>query len=258
MKKFLALFLLLFLLVSPALAENSKRVIDEADLLSATDEQTLEENLARIMDTYHFDIVILTKESIGDRQGEYFAADYFDDNGYGYGEGKNRDGMIFFYVTQGDSVGNTLHIVRSGKGETIFDYETVDEMVDHIRPYMARKDYAASVARFVIDAEGMLEAHKAVNRANRLAPIFAISGLAIGAVVAFSFKAQMKTVRRKSGAANYIRDGSFRLTRQQDIYLYTTTTRRRIQSDNNRGGGGGHGSFTGGSGTHHTSSSYKM
>ena len=45
----------------------------------------------------------------------------------------------------------------------------------------------------------------------------------------------------------------------QLIYLYTTTVRRRIETDSGRGSGGGsHGSFTGSSGTHHTSSSYKM
>ena len=100
--------------------------------------------------------------------------------------------------------------------------------------------------------------YKLIYHPNRMLPIFLGGGLLIGAIVAFSYKSQMKTVRRKAGASSYIRDGSFRLSRQQDIYLYTTTTRRRIQTDNNRGGGGGHGSFSGSSGTHHTSSSYKM
>ncbi len=257
MKKTLAVLLLLLLLVTPALAEKS-RVVDEADVLTPEEEQKLDDYIAGIREKYHFDVLILTMNSIGDRQGDYYAADYFDNNGYG--EGPNHDGVCFFYVPQGDRNENTVFFVKTGSGERIFDPDTDDEIADQIRPYMRQKNYGGAFATYVLQVERRLEASVPVNRANRMLPIFLIVGLAIGAAVAFSFKAQMKTVRRKSGAANYIRDGSFRLTRQQDIYLYTTTTRRRIETDNrgSGGGGGSHGSFTGSSGTHHSSSSYKM
>ncbi len=151
-----------------------------------------------------------------------------------------------------------MFFVKTGSGERIFDADTDDEIAEQIRPYMRQKNYGGAIAKYVLEVENRLEYKKPINRANRMLPIFLGGGLLIGAIVALSFKSQMKTVRRKAGASSYIRDGSFHLSRQQDIYLYTTTTRRRIQTDNNRGGGGGHGSFTGGSGTHHTSSSYKM
>ncbi|MBR5109232.1 MAG: TPM domain-containing protein [Clostridia bacterium] len=256
MKKALLIVLLLLLLVSPALAENS-RVVDEADLFSASDEQQLEYAIAQLRETYKFDVLILTMQSIGDRQGDYYAADYFDANGYG--EGKNHDGVCFFYVTQGDKYGNTLFFVKTGSGEKIFTDAVDDDIFMQIRPYMVQKNYAAAAAKYLVEVEGYLNAGKPINRVNRLLPVFAGVGLAIGAITAFVFKGQMKTVRRKAGAMSYVRDGSFRLSRQQDIYLYTTTVRRRIQTDNNRGGGGGsHGSFSGSSGTHHSSSSYKV
>ncbi|MBR3106991.1 MAG: TPM domain-containing protein [Clostridia bacterium] len=256
MKKTLAVFLLLLLLVIPALAENS-RVVDEADVLTREEEQRLEEYIAGIREKYQFDVLILTMNSIGDRQGDYYAADYYDHNGYG--EGKNHDGVCFFYVPQGDRNGNTVFFVKTGSGERIFTADVDDEIVDQIRPYFRKQNYGGAIAKYVLEVEARLESNKPVNRANRFLPIFLGGGLLIGAGVALSYKAQMKTVRRKSGASSYVRDGSFHLSRQQDIYLYTTTTRRRIQSDNNRGGGGGsHGSFHGSSGTHHTSSSYKL
>ena len=255
MKKALAAVLLLLLLVSPALAENS-RVVDQADVLTGEEEQKLEEYIAGIREKYKFDILILTMDSIGDRQGDYYAADYFDNNGYG--EGPNHDGACFFYVREGDRNENTVFFVKTGSGERIFTPDVDDEIADQIRPYMRQKNYGGAFATYVLQVESRLESHQPINRANRMLPIFLGGGLLIGAIVALSYKSQMKTVRRKAGASSYIRDGSFRLSRQQDIYLYTTTTRRRIQTDNNRGGGGGHGSFSGGSGTHHTSSSYKM
>lgn len=255
MKKLIAVFLLLLLCLSPALAENA-RVVDQADVLTGEEGQKLEEYIAGIREKYKFDILILTMDSIGDRQGDYYAADYYDHNGYG--EGKNHDGVCFFYVREGDRNENTVFFVKTGSGERIFDPDTDDEIANQIFPYMRQKNYGGAIAKYVTEVESRLEAYKPVKRATRLLPIFLGAGLLIGAIVALAYKSQMKTVRRKAGASSYIRDGSFHLSRQQDIYLYTTTTRRRIQSDNNRGGGGGHGSFTGSSGTHHSSSSYKM
>ena len=51
-------------------------------------------------------------------------------------------------------------------------------------------------------------------------------------------KSQMKTVRRKAAAGDYVEAGSFQLSRRQDIYLYTTTVRRKIESNSGRSGGG--------------------
>ena len=253
-KKALAVLLLLLLLVSPALAEKS-RVVDQADVLTQEEEQKLAEYIANIREKYKFDLLILTMDSIGDRQGDYYAADYFDNNGYG--EGPNHDGVCFFYVREGDRNENTVFFVKTGSGERIFTPDVDDEIAEQIRPYMRQKNYGGAFATYVLQVESYLVAHQAFNRANRMLPIFLIIGLLIGVMVALAFKSQMKTVRRKSGAMSYVRDGSFHLSRQQDIYLYTTTVRRRIETSSG-GGGGSHGSFTGSSGTHHTSSSYKM
>ena len=85
-------------------------------------------------------------------------------------------------------------------------------------------------------------------------PIVLGAGLVVALIVVFILKGQMKTVRRKPDANSYVRDGSFQLTRAQDIYLYTTTTRRKIESDNNHGNHGSRGGSGGGSSTFTSSS----
>lgn len=254
MKRLLALFLLLCLFLSPVLADN-RRVIDEADLLTDAEEQKLEQAIALIQEKYQFDIVLLTKESIGQRDGKKYAGDYYDANGYGFGD--RHDGVIFLYVAQGDMYGDTVHFTNTGRSERILNNEA-DEMVwNDIKSDIHSRRFASAFARFIQDMEYLLEADQPLNRANRILPITGIAGVAIGAMVAFILKSQMKSVRRKSDAMSYIRDGSFQLTRQQDIYLYTTTTRRRIETPSSSGGGGSHGSFTGSSGTHHTGHSHR-
>ena len=253
MKKFLALLLLLLLCVSPALAEQP-RVIDEADVLTANDEARLEQAIALIRQEHQFDVVLLTKTSIDGKVPRYYAADYYDYGGYGYND--THDGIILLLVT-GASVGDRDYtIVMTGRGEKIFNYDVVYGIEEDILPALRASNYSAGMARFVTDVDARLADYTPDRRTAKVAPILVIAGLIVGAIVAFVLKAQMKSVRRKNSAANYVRDGSFKLTRVQDIYLYTTTTRRKIETQSSGGHGGG--GFTGSSGSHHTSHSGKF
>ena len=258
MKKFLALLLLLLLCVTPALADQS-RVIDGADILSASDESTLEQAITLVRETYRFDVVLLTKTTIDGREARYYAADYYDYNGFGYND--THDGIILLLVVGAEAGNRDYTIVMTGRGETIFDDDAVYAIEDDILPALRSSNFTTAMARFVRDVEARLgyydEYYKPVNRTKRVAPILLVIGAAIGAAVAFGLKSQMKSVRRKNGASSYVREGSFQLNRVQDIYLYTTTTRRRIETQSSSGGGHS-GGFTGSSGTHHTSHSGKF
>ena len=252
MKKLLALVLLCFLALPHALAD-APRVIDEADVLSAADEDKLEQAISLIRDQYRFDVVLLTKTSIDGKVPRYYAADYYDYNGYGYGESK--DGIILLLVT-GAGVGNRDYtIVNTGRGEKIFSDSAMDAIEADMLPYLRLSDYPAGMARFVTGVEARLADYTPAKRAAKVMPVMLLIGLAVGAIAAFSLKFGMRTVRRKADASSYVRQGSFQLSRVQDLYLYTTTTRRKIETSSGGRGGGG---FTGSSGTHHTSHSGKF
>ena len=61
-----------------------------------------------------------------------------------------------------------------------------------------------------------------------------VVGVAIGFVVASVLKSQLRSVRRQSGAANYLTEGSLSLRVRQDHYLYQNTTRTpRAKSNKN-------------------------
>ncbi len=253
MKKILALLLLLLLFVTPALADGN-RVIDDADVLSSSDESTLEKAIALIGEQYQFDVVLLTKTSIDGKVPRYYAGDYYDYGGYGYGE--NHDGIILLLVTGAGAGDRDYTIVNTGLGEMVFDDNALYAIEDNMLPYLRASNYSAGMARFVTDVEARLEYMTPKNRTMRAAVVMTGIGLAVGIIVALILKGQMKTVRRKVGAQSYVRDGSFQLSRVQDIYLYTTTTRRKIETQSS--GGGHSGGFTGSSGTHHTSHSGKF
>ena len=253
MKKFLAMLLMLLLFISPALADQS-RVIDESDVLTADQEAALEKAIALIGEQYQFDILLLTKDSIDGKVPRYYAADYYDYNGYGYGD--SHDGTMLLLVTGGGEGNRDYTIVNTGKGEKVMSDSAMYEIEDDILPYLRMSNYSTAMARFVTGVEARLADYTPARRTAKVAPILILIGVAVGAIVALVLKGQMKTVRRKVGASSYIRDGSFHLSRVQDIYLYTSTTRRKIETQSSGGHGGG--GFTGSSGTHHTSHSGKF
>ena len=257
MKKIFVALILLMLTISPALADQS-RVIDDADVLSADDESTLEQAITLVREKYQFDVVLLTKTTIDGREARYYAGDYYDYNGFGYND--THDGIIILLVTGSEAGSRDYAIVMTGRGERIFDDDAVYAIEYDILPPLRSSNYTTAMARFIRDVEARLEFYAdyytPVNRTKRVAPILLLIGAAVGAAVAFGLKSQMKSARKKNSASSYVREGSFQLNRVQDIYLYTTTTRRKIETSSSSGGGGG--GFTGSSGTHHTSHSGKF
>ena len=256
MKRFFVLLALLLLVASPALAAN--RVIDDADVLSASDENALEQAIAAVSQEYNFDIIILTKTSIDGRTATYYAADYYDDHGFGLGD--TRDGVMVLLVT-GAGVGNRdMGIISHGRGEKIFDLDAIYALEDDVLPYLRQSKYSSGMAQFVMSVRDRLIDYQPGNRAGRVLPVTLIIGLVVGLIVVFTMKSHMKTARRKNTATSYVREGSFQLSRVQDIYLYTTTVRHKIETESSGGHGGhsGGGGFTSSSGGHFTGHNSKF
>ena len=257
MKKILALLLLLLLLLCvPSALADTNRVIDEADVLTASEESALEEAITFIREAYSFDVVVLTKTSISGRTAHYYAADYFEAQGYGYGD--KKDGIIVLLVTGAAAGDRDMGIASHGRGEKVFDINEIYAIEDAILPALRASNYGKGMTQFVELVGDRLNDFTSTNRTKRVAPFILLGGLVIGLIVAFVLKGQMKSARRKSDASSYVREGSFNLSRVQDIYLYTTTTRRRIETQSSGGGSRGGGGFTTSSGGHATGHSTKF
>ena len=253
LKKLLPLLLipLMLVMLCPGALADASRVVDRAGVLTASDEAALEEAIAIIRETYAFDVVLLTESSIGNQSTAYYSDLYYANGGFGYGE--NRDGIMLLLVTGGGVGNRDYFIMNTGRGEKIFTDSVMYNMEDNFLPYLRSSNYAKGMGQFVLDVQAQLEAAKPLNRANRVLPFTLGGGAAVGLAVSLALKGQMKTVRRKQNAASYIREGSFQLTRAQDLYLYTTTVRHKIETQSSSGRSGGFGGgFTGGSGMHHT------
>lgn len=269
MKKFCILLLALCMLCLPALAES--RVTDDAGLLTAEEISALEAEIQALRDTYQMDFALVTEEysQTSGRAFHVYAADYFEAHNYGCGAGK--DGVIFL-VSMGE---RDYAIVTHGKAIEVFTDYGIEQIKEDVVPYLSDGDYAQAFSRFLRAAGQYLahyeEAGQAYDidvpvqlltpgeRTAQALPIVLIVALVAALITAFCLKGQLKTVRRKIDAASYVRQGSFQLSRVQDIYLYTTTQRRKIETESNHGGsGGGSSTFSSSSGGSYGGSSGKF
>lgn len=255
-KRVCALLTALCLLFLPCLAlastadEPVQRVFDEADLLSSSTEQSLEEAIDAIRRQFSFDVVVVTVPHTSGQEPKYFAADFYDYGGFGLNA--THDGILLLIV----SSTRKYFMLNTGVSEQVFDDSTLYGVEDEVVPYLRSNDYNGAASAFVNRVRARLLLLTPGGRANAALPFLGGLGLVSSVITTLIMKVQMRSVRRKSNASQYIRRGSFNLSRSQDIYLYTTTTRTRIETSSGNGGGhiggSGSGGFTGSSGTHHS------
>lgn len=63
----------------------------------------------------------------------------------------------------------------------------------------------------------------------------AVIGLILALIVVLCLRGQLKTVRRQSAAADYVKKGSFRLTAQTDRFMYKKLEKTRKEDNSSPG-----------------------
>lgn len=277
MKKLLGLLIVSFVLfgIMAVSAREIPCVADYDELLSVTEERQLEEKISEISQEYSFDIVILTFDDLDGKDIETYTADYFMDNGYGYGS--ERDGLILSIYSGRDEDIRKFCSLGHGSGEDatgvyfyncLYDESSVVDSLSDDEFYAAFSEYLDLAREFLAAYEDGDAYNPHTNRYRRpgvlntgfsVGELFvgALIVLAVSAVVAFIYlyilKSKMNTARRAANAAGYVENGSFVLRRQKDFFVFSNVSRVRIKSDTNSHGGGsfrssGGSSFKGGSG----------
>ena len=246
-------------------------VVDNADLLTSLEEAELQSAIEQIRDDYQFDVVILTVESTEGLSVAAFADDYYDYNGYGIDE---ENSGVLFLVSMAD---RDWFISTCGKGISLIADGEIDYIEYEIIPYLSDGDYNYAFSYFVSTCDEILEYNsrgESFAEANgydygddyyhtdeyyysdgyyeddytpqsfsflRNAVIALTTGFVIALIVVLSMKAKLKTVRAKSGAADYVVAGSMNLTHSDERFLYRHVTRtpRQQNNSNGRSGGGG-------------------
>ena len=118
------------------------RLTDEADLLSDSEETDLLAKLDEISDRQKCDVVVATVNSLEGKTAMEYADDFYDYNGYGYGE--ERDGIILL-ISMED---RDWWMSTCGYGITAFTDAGQKYMSDKFIPMVSDGEYADAFTKY--------------------------------------------------------------------------------------------------------------
>ena len=217
-----------FSAIIPVSAAEYWLVFDDADLLTESEEIELDAKYEEIGIRHQMEIVAAVFETIGDFAPKEYADDFYDNNGYGYG---NDKAGVLLLVCMDE---REYRILSNGFAADAITMEYIDYISDAIVSDLSAGDYAAAFETFAEECDyyinGYINGFPFDFSTNLILAL--IVGLVIGLIVASTLKAQLKSVRRQNQANVYVKEGSMKITRSGDYFMYRTVTRTEKPKNN--------------------------
>lgn len=258
----------LFFLSVCGFDSQEKKVYDDGELLTETEEAELQELLVKTAQVTEQDLIIVTTQNNQGKEARDYADDFYDDHGFGY-EKENGSGVLFLI----DMDGRTFYISTAGTAIGKYTDRKIEDTLDALTPHMRAGDYAEACFTFVSEAERCLNGGETAKNGyydpdtdrfaeypavkevpgwkkalsfKRLAVTFAVSA-AVSAFVVLIIFWKRKT-RMSVNRGTYLKNLEFK--ERSDRFTHTTVVTRQIPKND----GGDSGRSGGGYSSSHTSS----
>lgn len=240
---------------STVVLDTRARVVDMAELLNDSEKTALLSKLDEISERQKLDIVVLTVNTLDGKTPRDYADDFYDYNGYGFGE--NKDGILLL-VSMED---RDWWISTTGYGITALTDAGIEYISEKFLSDLSDGDYAQAFTTYAELCDQFITQAKTgepydtgnmpeepFNVAWNILVAFVI-GLVVAVIVTGIMKKQLKTVQLKSEANNYVKANSMIVTENRDLFLYNQVSRRARpkETDNSSGGSSTHTSSSGSS-----------
>ena len=248
----LALVCCMFLMTPIYAKTDLPRLVDNADLLSSTEESNLMKQLDEISKRQKFDVIIVTTDTLEGKTPKDYADDFYDYNGYGYGN--NHDGVLLLISSMEK---RDWYITTIGYGITAITDAGRSYISDQVVSDLSDGNYVSGFERYAElcdDFVTQAKNGKPYDTGNmprgpfpfmRNLLIALLVGLIVGVISVQCMKAKMKTVRVQKSAANYEKEGSMVINESRDMFLYSKIDRRRKPKQNQSSGSSTHKSSSG-------------
>ena len=266
-KKILSLIIVTFICISavfPVYADKQTipeerqkpLLVDDADILSDSEESKLLEKLTNISHDIDCEIAVVTVNSLEGKTAEAFADDYYDYNGYGAGAGD--DGAILVLAMD-----NRKYAVSTyGYAHKALTDAGLKNIRDNFLPKFKKGDYYEGFNIFAdLSGEYIKSARNGhvidVNDFKEpfdwgFSIIISLGiGLVIGLIAVLVMESQLKSVALQKSAVNYVKPGSLNVTNGSELFLYANVDRQYIEPSSSSSSSGGSSSHTSSSGRSH-------
>ncbi len=191
-------------------------VADNADVLTDAEEADLTAKLEALGSEHGLEIGAVTVDSYEGKDPQTFADDFYDANGYGYGE--NDDGIIVVFNT-GEGDGNrNIAISTHGTGDDLLTDNEISVIIEMMTGPIKNGDFKGAFDSFAVECE------KAIDPSISIIwiPVSILIGFGLAFLIVKIQASKLKTVRAQVDAADYV--GNVMLTAQYDNFMYKNVT----------------------------------
>lgn len=254
---------------NPAIPEERQKplLVDDAGLLTEEESSALLNKLEDISQKYENEVGIVTVNSLEGKTAEAYADDYYDYNGYGYGE--NDDGLLIL-ISMGE---REWAISTYGYSHTVaFTDAGLEFISGEFKSKLSSGNYADAFNCFADQCDDFLrqaatgEPYDVDNMPSKgkVHPFWLVTDLVVAFLISFglvkSKSKNLKSVKKQESAEAYERKGSMSLRRSTDSFVNRIVTQRTIRNekDSSSSSSGGSSSHTSSSGRSHGGASGKF
>ena len=232
MRKLCALTLALVLLfcLSGTVLGAAPPVADQAGLLTDQQQSDLNTFFGKIRESEGYAVNVVTTNSLEGKSAQDYTEDFYDAHIGG-------DGVLLMVCLEE----GYWYISTNGSCYERISDGTANAIGESVVELIRSEAYYDAFFRFgqLVQKEMNREAAPRSRSSAKALLVCLLIGLAAGGITVGVMAVQMKSVRSRAGAANYVCQDSLRVTASHDIYLYHTTTRTPRPKSGSSGGGGG-------------------
>jgi len=152
MKKIIMIIYILLFLNFQVFSRD--RIVDNAKLLNNSQKSNITKIIDSISILYNFDLVIVTETNIENKQPKDYADDFYDNNGYGFGD--NNDGCLLLQITGS----RDYWVSTCGRGIELFDLFIGDKLLDDIKKFLKADNPYEAYRSFINNWESVLKFEK--------------------------------------------------------------------------------------------------
>lgn len=227
---------------------TDERIFDEADILTETEEYSLQKYMDKVSKEKQVDIVIVTTNDAEGKQPREYAEDFYKTHDFGY-EDSDGTGLLYLISLDKSVTGNReLWMTTAKDAKDYFSQSRIDSVLDNIYNTLTADEelnYYGSCNEFIKGIEKYMNVSESV-------PVFLTkwySKLGIALVVTmiiffiliFNFGGKKTTT-----AETYLDVNSIKRNIKEDTYMYTRTTKTKIEKSSSSSGSSSGGSSSGG------------
>ena len=169
------------------------------------------------------------------KYASYYAERYYDENGF------SRDGILLLVAMDE----REWYILTNGECNEVFTSRNLDRLEDAFLDDLSDGEYYDAFSGFLDEVASCMDSpEQTASGSDVNIGISILVGAIAAAVTVLIMRSQMKTAKPQTHAIGYIREDSYRITEQRDMFLYsriTKTPKPQSNGSSGRSSGGSRG-----------------